>query len=708
MVITMKDVTPTNDYDNFFYAEDNMMFAETAASPQLEASGSQLAAKVKEDSYETNNQVDGVDEADIVKSDGRFVYAAYGDQLFVWGAADGTKGVSITKMPSEEIDFPKPDQDVPVKENAPKVEFFRDAAIEFSDSTESPQSAGGKRQRRNRHRKTSSFYYPRTKPKPRILSLLLQGSRLTAIVSEDVNSFGFYGMNENESESVLRDYSKVTIKVFDTSDVPTDGSPLELVGEREIKGSYKSARSVGDTGYVITTTNVDTNLFATELYRWQPQYCGLGNREYEELAAEIAVNKTEPFMDQMVSELQLQLEDGTCDRIFQVAAMQSGDSTEDTTGGDMLGSFVQVLSFDMMSDFENKVISSNVAGGFSSGWLDSVYASQEFVASLSRGSNYNEVTGEWDESTFILGFDISSAIPRPFSYAEVRGSPLNEYSVDLYDGYLRVVTTERQWFSSTSRTTNKLFVLKVPAVGEGPEMFLTGETDHLGKPNEEVKAVRFIKDRAYIVTFETTDPFYIFDLGDPSKPKKMGELEIPGFSSYLHPIEIDGVNLMLGVGQHANETTGRTVGVKISLYDISDPTRPTESATFVDYGAYSAAGNDYKAFRYLPLSKKLIIPKSEYTSSEKGNFDGFVVYDINAVNISRSYEIQHASSYHIYRGCWYGAYMPARSFVFQSKLTTILSHSVISTDLDTGAKLWNFTLDDGLDKTDCSPYFWRF
>ena len=71
-----------------------------------------------------------------------------------------------------------------------------------------------------------------------------------------------------------------------------------------------------------------------------------------------------------------------------------------------------------------------------------------------------------------------------------------------------------------------MFVLKVPEENEGQEMVTVGETDHLGKPNESVMAVRFIGPRAYIVTFERTDPFYIFDLTDPAEPKKLGELEV--------------------------------------------------------------------------------------------------------------------------------------------------------------------------------------
>ena len=384
--------------------------------------------------------------------------------------------------------------------------------------------------------------------------------------------------------------------------------------------------------------------------------------------------------------------------------MQSGETTKDSFGGNLLGSFVQVISFDASSDFVDEKITTNIAGGFSSGWVNNIYASQDFAATLSVGSDYNAETTNWDQATFILGFDISTPTPKPFCYAEIPGAPLNQYSADLYEGHLRVVTTEFFWSATTSRTTNKIFVLKVPQSDDGTTMTLTGKTDHVGKPNESVMSVRFMGDKGYIVTFERKDPFFVYDLSDPTNPTKLGELEIPGYSSYLHPIEIDGVPLMLGVGMNVNETTGFETGVKISLFDVSDPTTLRVNATFVDEGAYSSAGYDFLSFRYLPLSQKLILPKSEYTWTANNNFDGFVVYAIGFGKVEPSNEIQHASSYDMYYGCWYGAYMPARSFVFQSKLTTILSHSVISTDLVTGDRLWNLTLD-GSNNTDCRPYF---
>ena len=219
------------------------------------------------------------------------MYTAYGDILYVWNATDGTKGISITKMPDEEQNETECPYNYPSKEpflEDQSIAFPSEKVEEKPDSTESVQtissssgtesvqstssSSGGQRNRRNRHRrKASSIYWnPCYKPKPRILSLLLKGSRLTTIVSEDnYRGFGYQGGNEEESQPIIDDYSKLTIRVYDISDVPTDGSPLELLGEKEIKGNYDSARSVDNTGFVITTSYINTYLVVGDLYRYK-------------------------------------------------------------------------------------------------------------------------------------------------------------------------------------------------------------------------------------------------------------------------------------------------------------------------------------------------------------------------------------------------------------------------------------------------------
>eukprot|EP00585_Thalassiosira_rotula_P013334 CAMPEP_0196131514 /NCGR_PEP_ID=MMETSP0910-20130528/1486_1 /TAXON_ID=49265 /ORGANISM="Thalassiosira rotula, Strain GSO102" /LENGTH=919 /DNA_ID=CAMNT_0041390991 /DNA_START=228 /DNA_END=2987 /DNA_ORIENTATION=- len=659
-----------------------------------EGEGGLGLAPVLEDDFDTNTQVEGVDEADVIKANVNYTFAAYGDVLWAWNSTDASKGrMSMTHMTPGPI---HPDCNAVFPTRPPQA---RTRQHDNDDMLI--------RMRNLRQRKAflpdDDWYGRCNSQKPRVVSLLLAGPRLTAIVSQ-------------------RDYlsdsnDKIVIRVYDAENVPTGGGPLTLLGEQEIKGAYTSARSIGSKAIIISELNIDTWKFVRDLPRYNRQYCGLNDTEYEKVAAETTLPVVESFMEELVDELALQLDDdGTCNNFFQIAAMQSGNGT-DAKNGNLLGQLVQVSSFDMSAAFSSVGIEGeiprvrvDVAGAFASGYSRMVYASQDFAASVNVGWEYDPSKGDWHSATFIQGFDISGATPKPLSYAELSGEPINQYSLDYYQNHLRVVTTQSTWWPER-KTTNKLWVLEVPERSPGvdvtnPKMGLVGETENLGKPGEEVFAVRFMGDEAHVVTFEQTDPLYVLNVSDPTNPRVTGELQIPGFSSYLHPIQIEGVNMMIGVGRHVDPRTGSNDGAKISLFDVSDPTNPTENATYIDLGAYSSADNDFYSFRYLNLNQKLILPKRKYTRRPEGNFDGFIVYDIRLGNITPSYEIEHANSNDIYFGCWYNARMPARSLVFQSQLTTILSHSVISTDLGTGVQNWNMSLDNGIDQMECGGYFY--
>ena len=98
---------------------------------------------------------------------------------------------------------------------------------------------------------------------------------------------------------------------------------------------------------------------------------------------------------------------------------------------------------------------------------------------------------------------------------------------------------------------------------------ITGQVLDLGL-TERIYSVRFIQDKGYVVTFRQIDPFYVLDLSDPENPALKGELKIPGYSSYLHPITKDKI---LGIGKEGSN-------VKISLFDVKDPENPSEAAKY--------------------------------------------------------------------------------------------------------------------------------
>jgi uncharacterized secreted protein with C-terminal beta-propeller domain len=168
----------------------------------------------------------------------------------------------------------------------------------------------------------------------------------------------------------------------------------------------------------------------------------------------------------------------------------------------------------------------------------------------------------------------------------VPGSLLNQFSMDAYEGHLRVATTVGGrgafgWqfgFGGNDNTVNDVYVL------DG-DLEQTGSVLDLGK-GERVYSARFVGDEGYVVTFKQIDPFYVLDLSDPAAPMLSGELKIPGYSSYLHPITDD---VILGIGQEEGQ-------VKLSLFDVSNPSTPTELAKYNLDEYWSDVLNTHHAF----------------------------------------------------------------------------------------------------------------
>ena len=173
---------------------------------------------------------------------------------------------------------------------------------------------------------------------------------------------------------------------------------------------------------------------------------------------------------------------------------------------------------------------------------------------------------------------------------------------ELNDGSLALVTSQRLGGGDWRLTDHQLTVLKSQEGELKHIASLPNESQPaaIGKPNEQIYSVRFMQDRAYIVTFEKVDPLYVIDLSNPSQPSIAGELEIPGYSDYLHPI---GNDLLLGIGKDAkvgNSGTSWYQGVKVSLFDVSDIQQPTElgnivfgkrgSSTALEYDLHSFSG----------------------------------------------------------------------------------------------------------------------
>ena len=205
----------------------------------------------------------------------------------------------------------------------------------------------------------------------------------------------------------------------------------------------------------------------------------------------------------------------------------------------------------------------------------------------SRDSLYVAIPRWFEDETQIHRWDFSDAgSPTYRGAAEVNGHLINQFAISEFDGHLRVASTRFDRVGTSSELT-------VFTVGDDTLQELAS-LQGLG-PNERIYAVRFLGDRAYVVTFRQIDPLFIIDLSDPAEPRVTGELKIPGFSAYLHPL---GDGLLLGVGQDADPRTGRPLGPQVTLFDVSDPAAPTSLGRVALSSASTSPTFGHRGFTY--------------------------------------------------------------------------------------------------------------
>ena len=228
-----------------------------------------------------------------------------------------------------------------------------------------------------------------------------------------------------------------------------------------------------------------------------------------------------------------------------------------------------------------------------------VYASERslYVADARR-------TAKQGELTQLDRFDITDpGKPRYLGSNTIQGALLNSYSMSEYDGTLRVVTTDKQYLSSANTSVyvldeNTLDVdSRVGGIGRG----------------EQVRAVRFIGPLGYVVTFKSVDPLFVVDLSNPMHPRVAGELTVPGYSDYLHPV---GDGRLLGVGEDV--TGGLVRGLQVSLFDVSSPDDPKQLDSVTRDHTPSESPIDPHAFLYWAADGIAVIPIDSWNYRQSG------------------------------------------------------------------------------------------
>lgn len=223
-------------------------------------------------------------------------------------------------------------------------------------------------------------------------------------------------------------------------------------------------------------------------------------------------------------------------------------------------------------------------------------------------SDYSSSSSDSDTSTTIYKFNILDNGSIKYSAkAKETGKTINQFSLDEYNGNLRVALYN----------TNGS---KVVVFNDNLEKI--GQTSYLAK-GENMYSSRFFGNKAYLVTYRTVDPLYVIDLSEPTTPKVLGELKIPGYSTYLHPYD---ENHIIGIGMETKETVNRNsfgrvtftssriVGMKMALFDVTDPNNPTQISSTVigDSRTSSAILTNHKALLFSKEKELLAIPVNNY------------------------------------------------------------------------------------------------
>ncbi|MES9969790.1 MAG: beta-propeller domain-containing protein [Candidatus Thiodiazotropha sp.] len=354
----------------------------------------------------------------------------------------------------------------------------------------------------------------------------------------------------------------------------TDPAQPVLIRETVLESYYVDARMVEQQVYLIVTAQLDISPVLED-----PE-----NVEVDDLLPTLADNRAPATNSEPTTSVIC-----GCDAVYR-------PETANGTGT------LSILGFDLanpLADISSQTILGN------SGM---VYASQDnlYIASVEDQYWLWQPVMDGQEnptpSTTIHKFSLQSN-PQYLASGSIDGHLLNQFAMDEYQGVLRLVTTEQDWWSNAD-PENRLYLLEQ----SGEQLIERAMLDGLGKPGESVYAVRFDEDKGYLVTFERIDPLITLDLSDAGSPLVAGELEVPGFSTYLHPIEGE---LILAIGQDTDSN-----GIKLSLFDVSDLAQPTLlSEHLIGAGSYSEAVYNHHAFTWFEQEQMLAIPVTHWNSS---------------------------------------------------------------------------------------------
>jgi uncharacterized secreted protein with C-terminal beta-propeller domain len=290
---------------------------------------------------------------------------------------------------------------------------------------------------------------------------------------------------------------------------------------------------------------------------------------------------------------------------------------------------------------------------------------------------------KYTERTIIHRINIRDGEISYGAQGSIPGYVNNQFSLSEYEGYLRVSTTVQGWmvrsYVSEFESRNNLYILDM-------DLEIIGFLENLAV-GEQIYSTRFIGDKGYLVTFKQIDPFFVIDLIEPTDPRVLGELKIPGYSTYLHPYDKSHI---IGIGRDEEK-------IKISLFDVTDLNKPVELSKYEIvnneenwHWSQSSALYEHKAFLFDKSKNLLVIPVGDYYKESAYVFNVTVELGIKLKGI-----ITHDYKFDIEEenDPWYSVYKEGysnsikRTLYIDNVLFTISDNMVKMNDMDSLGEL---------------------
>lgn len=404
-------------------------------------------------------------------------------------------------------------------------------------------------------------------------------------------------------------------------DVTTPTTPTELV-RYEFSGGYVDSRRVGTFVYTVLHDSGATQIPGLDYTLQAASYDDLLAKFTQRVAdnnAKIDATSDDYFLPWA----QVTRPDGTTGT---ASGCQQGLATQSAQGA----SFVSINTFALntLGTPTRTIIASNAGYIYASATSLYMAVDRTYEQDYSGGTSSSYASYQANDS-FVHKFNLNGADTSYVGSVTLTGHILNQFAMDENNGVLRVAST-KGWVPDTS------VVSYLTTFGmQAGKLAQLGQIGNIG-PQEDIRAVRFDGDRGFVVTFKKTDPLFVFDLGDATKPKLMGELMIPGFSTYMQRLD---ANHLLAIGFTADDQGSFAYfnGIQIQIFDVTDLANPQLAWKKVigTRGSSSEALTNHLAFNYFAPKKMLALPITVCEGGGNGSyatnltFAGLMAFDIS-------------------------------------------------------------------------------